>query len=103
MRTPRDGDKPPGFLNGHSIDQSIHDSRTRAAVGFNGSIHWDNTKPMALKKQLDVSRLAAMGWRAQIGLSEGLPMAIAISLIDQLDHAGLSNLPPTYQARLENC
>ena len=43
------------------------------AVGFNGSIHWDHSKPDGTpKKQLDVSRLAAMGWSARIDLSEGL-------------------------------
>ena len=44
-----------------------------AAVDFNGSIRWDHSKPDGTpKKQLDVSRLASMGWRARIALSEGL-------------------------------
>ena len=47
-----------------------------AAVGFNGSILWDTSKPDGTpKKQLDVSRLAAMGWHSRIALTEGLPMA----------------------------
>ena len=45
-------------------------------MGFNGSIEWDASKPDGTpKKQLDVSRLCAMGWRARISLDKGLPMA----------------------------
>ena len=60
------------------IDLSIRElaEQVAAAVGFNGSIHWDHSKPDGTpKKQLDVSRLAALGWRARIALKEGLPMA----------------------------
>ena len=47
-------------------------------VGFSGDLLWDTSKPDGTpKKQLDVSRLAAMGWRAGISLSEGLPRAVA--------------------------
>jgi GDP-L-fucose synthase len=43
------------------------------ATGFQGSITWDTSKPDGTpKKQLDVSRLAALGWRARIPLAEGL-------------------------------
>ena len=67
------------FLNvGTGIDQSIRElaHEVAAAVGFQGSIEWDTSKPDGtLKKQLDVSRLTAMGWQARIQLSEGLPMA----------------------------
>ena len=65
-----------GFLNvGTGIDLSIRElaEQVAEAVGFKGSIHWDHSKPDGTpKKQLDVSRLAAMGWQAQIPLSEGL-------------------------------
>ncbi|MCT0250829.1 fucose synthetase [Synechococcus sp. CS-197] len=44
-----------------------------ATVRFPGEIHWDTSKPDGTpKKQLDVSRLATMGWRARISLNEGL-------------------------------
>ena len=55
------------FLNvGTGIDLSIRElaEQVAAAVGFNGSIHWDHSKPDGTpKKQLDVSRqiLIAMG------------------------------------------
>jgi len=41
-----------------------------AATGFQGEINWDATKPDGTpKKQLDVSRLAALGWQARIWIS----------------------------------
>ena len=44
-----------------------------ATVGFKGSVEWDHSKPDGTpKKQLDVSRLSDMGWRAEISLAEGL-------------------------------
>ena len=74
-----DGDNPLGFLNvGTGIDLSINElaQQVASAVGFKGAIKWDTSKPDGTpKKQLDVSRLAAMGWQARIKLSDGLPMA----------------------------
>ncbi|CAM2338835.1 GDP-L-fucose synthase family protein [Burkholderia vietnamiensis] len=43
------------------------------AVGFNGRIEFDTTKPDGTpQKLLDVGLLAQLGWRAKIGLREGL-------------------------------
>ena len=63
---PRDDEgKPLAFLNvGTGIDLSIRElaEQVAAAVGFNGSIHWDHSKPDGTpKKQLDVSRLTNHG------------------------------------------
>lgn len=42
-------------------------------VGYNGAVVWDRTKPDGTpRKLLDVSRLETAGWKAQIGLKEGL-------------------------------
>ena len=42
-------------------------------TGFSGQIKTDPAKPDgAPRKLMDVSRLSAMGWRAQIGLEEGI-------------------------------
>ena len=80
IHAPRDdAGETLAFLNvGTGIDLSIRElaEQVAAAVGFNGSIEWDPNRPDGTsKKQLDTSRLTAMGWRAQIQLSEGLPMA----------------------------
>ncbi|MNY17986.1 GDP-L-fucose synthase [compost metagenome] len=43
------------------------------AVGFTGEVIWDSTKPDGTpRKLLDVSRLSALGWTAQIPLEAGL-------------------------------
>lgn len=48
------------------------------AVGFRGRIVWDTSKPDGTpRKLLDVSRLAALGWRASIPLEEGLRRTVA--------------------------
>ena len=74
-----DAGEPLAFLNvGTGVDLSIRALAEKVAktVGFNGTIKWDPSKPDGTpKKQLDVSRLASLGWRARIPLSEGLPMA----------------------------
>lgn len=45
----------------------------RAITGFEGNIAWDTSKPDGTpRKLLDVSRLAALGWRARTPLREGL-------------------------------
>ena len=69
------------FLNvGTGVDLSIRQlAETVAnATGFRGEITWDSSKPDGTpKKQLDVSRLAALGWRARIPLADGLVDTVA--------------------------
>ncbi|EDY39381.1 GDP-fucose synthetase [Cyanobium sp. PCC 7001] len=79
---PRDGAGDPlAFLNvGTGVDLSIRElaEAVAKATGFGGEILWDTTKPDGTpKKQLDVSRLASLGWRARIPLAEGLQQAVA--------------------------
>ena len=72
---------PLAFLNvGTGLDLSIRElaEAVAAATGFDGQILWDASKPDGTpKKQLEVSRLAALGWRARIPLAEGLQQAVA--------------------------
>ena len=76
-----DQGQPLAFLNvGTGIDLPIKSlaQQVADAVGYVGAIHWDTSKPDGTpKKQLNVSRLAAMGWKAKIDLQDGLPMAVA--------------------------
>ena len=75
-----DDGNPLAFLNvGTGVDLSIGElaEQIATAVGFKGSIHWDHSKPDGTpKKQLDVSRLSAMGWEASIALKEGLASTV---------------------------
>jgi GDP-L-fucose synthase len=48
----------------------------RSITGFEGNIVWDRTQPDGTpRKLLDVSRLAALGWKARIPLRQGLEAA----------------------------
>lgn len=66
----------PGFLNvGTGADISIREVATLigGVVGWSGTFVFDTSKPDgAPRKLMDISRLAALGWRARIGLHEGI-------------------------------
>jgi GDP-L-fucose synthase len=65
---------------GTGVDLTIRElaEAVATATGYTGAIHWDASQPDGTpKKQLDVSRLAALGWRARIPLAEGLPSTVA--------------------------
>ncbi len=72
---------PPDWINvGTGTDVTIRElTETVAAVtGFPGRITWDATKPDGTpRKLMDVSRLSALGWRARIGLREGIERTFA--------------------------
>ena len=80
---PRDDTgQPLAFLNvGTGVDLTIRElaEAVAAATGYSGQLEWDTSKPDGTpKKQLDVSRLAALGWRARIPLAEGLRTTVAL-------------------------
>ena len=70
----------PSFLNvGTGLDLTIRmlAEAVAEATGFKGEIHWDSSKPDGTpKKQLDVSRLNQLGWRARIRLEDGLATTV---------------------------
>ena len=70
------------FLNvGTGVDLTIRElaEAVAEATGFQGEILWDASKPDGTpKKQLDVSRLAALGWRSRIPLGEGLRSTVVL-------------------------
>ena len=79
---PRDeSGKPLSFLNvGTGVELSIAElaQAVAGASGFAGSIEWDTSLPDGTgRKLLDVSRMATLGWRARLPLSEGLPEVVA--------------------------
>jgi GDP-L-fucose synthase len=60
---------------GTGVDCTIRElAETIARVtGYTGRLVWDTSKPDGTpRKLMDVSRLATLGWRAQIGLEDGL-------------------------------
>lgn len=66
----------PGFLNvGSGTDVSIRElaGLVAEAVGYRGQFTYDDEKPDGTpRKVMDVSKLAALGWRARTPLAEGL-------------------------------
>ena len=70
-----------GHLNvGSGSDVTIAElaQAVRAAVGFEGDINFDSLKPDgAPKKLMDSSCLNQLGWKAKIGLVDGLRLAYA--------------------------
>jgi GDP-L-fucose synthase len=76
------GPEEQQFLNvGTGVDLTIRElaEAVASATGFSGEIRWDASKPDGTpKKQLDVSLLAALGWRARIPLAEGLRSTVSL-------------------------
>jgi len=67
---------PMPLINiGAGKDATVAELAAKVAevVGYEGPIVWDSGKPDGTpRKLLDVSRMAALGWRAKISLGEGL-------------------------------
>ena len=78
---------PPDLLNiGTGTDVTIKELTEIVAsvVGFPGRIVWDATKPDGTpRKLMDVSRLAALGWKAKIGVREGVEKTYTAFLTEQ--------------------
>jgi GDP-L-fucose synthase len=66
----------PCFVNlGTGVDVTIRElaETVKDVVGFSGRLVFDPTKPDGtMRKLLDVSRAAALGWQARVGLREGI-------------------------------
>ena len=69
---------PPNLANaGTGVDHTINDiaEMVKAAVGFQGGIETDPSKPDGTpQKLMDVSLLSETGWHASIPLEEGIRM-----------------------------
>jgi GDP-L-fucose synthase len=80
-------DNPPDWINvGLGTDVTIKELTELVAttVGFKGRITWDASKPDGTpRKLMDVSRLSALGWKARIGLREGIEKTYASFLAEQ--------------------
>jgi len=54
-------------------------------VGFSGDIIWDTTKPDGtMRKLLNVSKINKTGWKAKIGLKEGISKNYSWYLKDRI-------------------
>jgi GDP-L-fucose synthase len=78
---------PPDWINiGTGKDVTIREVAAIVAgvVGFKGRLTWDSSKPDGTpRKLLDVSRLTALGWKARIGLQQGIEHAYGSFLAEK--------------------
>lgn len=69
-------ENPPDWINvGTGVDVTIREltETVAAVVGYGGRITWDASKPDGTpRKLMDVTRLSTLGWRARIGLRDGV-------------------------------
>jgi GDP-L-fucose synthase len=81
LETWQPGPDDPQFVNvGTGTDVTIRElaAMVAEAVGYEGRIEWDASKPDGTpRKLLDVSQLASLGWTARIPLEEGLRHTVA--------------------------
>ncbi|RXK52899.1 GDP-L-fucose synthase [Oleiharenicola lentus] len=79
-------DNPPDLLNiGTGTDVTIRELTELVAevTGFTGRIAWDATKPDGTpRKLMDVSKLAALGWKAKTALRDGVRLTYASYLAE---------------------
>ena len=70
-----------GIVNvGTGIDVTIRElaETVKDAVGFEGQLEWDTSKPDGTpRKLMDVSKLAALGWSSSLPLKEGIAQTYA--------------------------
>lgn len=72
-----DDDLPVNIGTGRDLEIRELASLVAGAVGFEGAIRWDSSKPDGTpRKLLDVSRIEALGWKAAIGLEEGIAATV---------------------------
>jgi GDP-L-fucose synthase len=80
-------ENPPDWINiGTGTDVTIKEltETVAAVIGFKGKIAWDASKPDGtLRKLMDGSKLAALGWRAHLGLREGIEKTYASFLAEK--------------------
>ena len=60
---------------GTGKDITVHElaEEIKTAVGFNGKVDWDASKPDGMqRKLLDISRIINLGWKPAISLNEGI-------------------------------
>ena len=80
-------DNPPDWINvGTGTDVTIKEltETVATATSFTGRIVWDASKPDGTpRKLMDVSRLAALGWRASTSLREGVEKTYASFLAEK--------------------
>ena len=78
------GDELVNIGTGEDITIAEFARVVAAAVGYNGDISFDTSRPDGTpRKWLDVNRLAKLGWRAKTSLEDGIRLAYQAYLKEQ--------------------
>ncbi len=68
-----DGPTQVNIGTGEDITIAELSAIVAGAVGYDGQVHWDTTKPDGTpRKLLDVSTLLGLGWQPQVSLEDGI-------------------------------
>jgi GDP-L-fucose synthase len=73
-------DEPEHINVGTGTDLTIAElsALVAEATGYAGAVEWDATRPDGTpRKVLDVGRIGALGWAPEVGLEDGIRMAVA--------------------------
>ncbi len=76
---------------GTGRDQTVRElaELIAAVVGYRGKLRFDPSKPDGtMEKRLDISRLTSLGWKARIGLREGIEQTYEWYLKNKAQGAG---------------
>jgi GDP-L-fucose synthase len=72
-----DDSKQINVGSGHEVSIKDLASKISNAVGFNGEIIWDSSKPNGtMRKVLDSSKIANLGWKPLISLDQGIASTV---------------------------
>jgi len=72
-----DDSKQINIGSGHEVSIKDLASKISNAVGFNGEIIWDSSKPDGtMRKVLDSSKIANLGWKPVISLDQGIASTV---------------------------
>jgi GDP-L-fucose synthase len=67
------GKEPVNIGVGEDLSILMLSELIKKMVGFNGEVHWDQTKPNGTpRKLLDISKMKSLGWEPKINLVQGL-------------------------------
>lgn len=68
---------PINLASNEELSLSELAAKIKSFVGYQGAIHWDNTKPVGTwAKTLDTTKLSKLGWHPKISLDIGIPATI---------------------------
>ena len=83
------GDETVNLGSGEEVSIKQLAELVAGAVGYEGRIEWDATRPNGTpRKLLDVTKVRSLGWRHRVGLEEGVRLAYEDFLNNRMQSEG---------------